>query len=117
MESLELEVIEDRPAPRVVRLRGPLTINTLFEFLSEARRNHFRPIIVDATEVPYMDSAGLGSLLGIFASCERHGHKLIVAGACERVQVLLRVTHVERVLMQAADIEAAEAMLGKVATA
>ena len=117
MESLELEVIEDRPAARVVRLRGPLTINTLFDFRSEAHRNQSRPIIVDVTEVPYMDSAGLGSLIGVHASCERHGHKLIIAGACERVQVLLQVTHVEQLLLQAADIEAAEAMLGNAATA
>src|SRR5262249_49586642 len=43
----------------------------VFEFQNTARSETSRPIIVDLTDVPYMDSVGLGSILGVFASCQR----------------------------------------------
>ena len=115
MEALQVEVFDHRPSARLVRLRGPLTLRTLPALQDEARRDQTRDIIVDIAGVPYMDSAGLGSLLAVLVSCHHNGRKLIVAGATSRVQTLFRITHLDRVLAQAADVSAAGEMLSSAA--
>ena len=95
-------VIESEAGPRegihVIRLRGPLTLSTLFDFQDVARRETSPVLIVDVSETPYMDSAGLGSLLGIFASCQKTGRKFGLAGVSPRIHTLLEVTHVDKIL-------------------
>ena len=49
---------------RVLCLRGPLLISNLFEFQSTVRANTTRFLILDLTEVPYVDAAGGWSLGG-----------------------------------------------------
>ncbi len=119
MEQFEFETIEDRPIARILRLKGPLTLKTLFDFQTEGRRSHSRPLIIDLREVPYMDSAGLGALLGVYASCQRHGHAMVVSGVSDRILTLFQISHIDEVLPRAVDIEAAEEMLnsGKAAKA
>jgi len=56
-----------------------------------------------------MDSAGLGSLMGIFASCQRTGQKFAVASIPERVQVLFGMTGVAELLPSFNSLDEAEA--------
>jgi len=93
---------------QLIKLSGPLTLRTLFEF-QEAARHHAGPLVVDAAGVPYMDSAGLGALIGIFASCQRTGQKFGISSVPERVQVLFEMTGVAGMLPCFATVEDAEA--------
>ena len=93
----------------MIKLRGPLTLRTLFEFQEAARHHAGHPLIVDAAGVPYMDSAGLGALIGIFASCQRTGQKFGISSVPERVQVLFEMTGVKNMLPCYPSIDAAEA--------
>jgi anti-anti-sigma factor len=45
-----------------------------------------------------MDSAGLGALIGIFASCQRTGQKFAISSIPERVLVLFEMTGVKGLL-------------------
>ena len=45
-----------------------------------------------------MDSAGLGAVIGVFASCQRKGQKFAIAAVPERVQVLFEMTGVQGML-------------------
>jgi len=56
-----------------------------------------------------MDSAGLGALIGVFASCQRTGQKFGVSNVSERVQVLFEMTGVKDMLPCYPSIDAAEA--------
>lgn len=56
-----------------------------------------------------MDSAGLGSLIGVFASCQRTGQKFAISNVSERVQVLFEMTGVKGMLPCFDSLEAAEA--------
>ena len=45
----------------ILKLSGPLTISTMFGFQNELRAVKTNVLIIDMSETPYMDSAGLGS--------------------------------------------------------
>jgi anti-sigma B factor antagonist len=96
-EDLQIEIVECPSGVQLIKLSGPLTLRTLFEF-QEAARRHSGPLVIDAERIPYMDSAGLGALIGIFASCQRTGQKFAISSVPERVQVLLEMTGVRGIL-------------------
>ena len=98
------------PGTRVFRLNGPLTLRNLFELQSELRSSALPPLtIIDLTDVPYMDSAGMGLVMNHYVRCTTNGTKLIVSGANNRVIDLFKVTKVDTVLPLAPTVEAAEA--------
>lgn len=95
----------------ILRMVGPLTLQNVFEFQSTARKKSDRAIIVDLTDVPYMDSTGLGSILGVYASCQRTQRGFAVAGASGRVRTLLQVAKADHIVAVFDTVEAAEAQL------
>ena len=98
------------PGTRVFRLSGPLTLRNLFELQSELRGSALPPLtVIDLSNVPYMDSAGMGLVMNHYVRCQTNGTKLVVSGANNRVMDLFKVTKVDTVLPLAANIEAAEA--------
>ena len=111
MDQLTIKSSVSPAGVRVVVLNGPLTLNTLFEFQTEVRREAADSIVVDLTGVPYMDSAGLGTILGALASCQRHHRGFALAGVCERVRTLFQVAHVDEMLPVFDTAAAAEAKL------
>jgi anti-sigma B factor antagonist len=108
MPDLEIQTSSRPGGIRVMSLRGPLTLNTLFEFQNLVRSEQ-TGLIIDLGEVPYMDSAGLGAVLGALASCQRHGLKFALANVPERVLTLFRVSKVDSLLPQFMNVAAAEA--------
>ena len=105
-------VIEDIPGPkdgqRLLRLTGPLTMSNLFEFQSKVRTNSSRVLLLDFTGVPYVDSAGIGSLVGAYVTHNKDGRALYMIGVNERVQNALKVTHVEKFFRFVDSVTAAE---------
>jgi anti-sigma B factor antagonist len=98
------------PGTRVFRLNGPLTLRNLFEFQSELRGSPPPALtVIDLTDVPYMDSAGMGLVMNHYVRCQTIGARLIVAGANNRVMDLFKVTKVDTVLPLVGTIEDAEA--------
>lgn len=80
---------------RILRLQGPLLISNLFEFQSKVRANTCQMLILDLTGVPYIDSAGLGSLVAAYVNHQKEGRSLALVGVCERVRYSLRLLNVE----------------------
>ena len=98
------------PGTRVFRLSGPLTLRNLFELQSELRNAALPPLtVIDLSQVPYMDSAGMGLVMNHYVRCQTNGTKLVVSGANNRVMDLFKVTKVDTVLPLASNLEAAEA--------
>jgi anti-anti-sigma factor len=97
-EELKIEILESPKGARILRLTGPLTLRTLFEFQDVSRREHTQPVIVDIENVPYMDSAGLGAVISIFASCQRTQRGFAIIGVSERIRTLFEVTHCDGML-------------------
>jgi anti-sigma B factor antagonist len=108
-EDLQIEIINRPSGVQLIKLSGPLTLRTLFEFQEVARRHAQHPLVVDAEGIPYMDSAGLGTIIGIYASCHRSGQKFAISNVPERVQVLFEMTGVKDMLPCFPSIDDAEA--------
>ena len=98
------------PGTHVFCLNGPLTLRNLFEFQTDLRNEAPTPLtIIDVTNVPYMDSAGMGLVMNHYVRCTTRGTKLVISGANSRVMDLFKVTKVDTVLPLIATLEEAEA--------
>jgi anti-sigma B factor antagonist len=53
-----------------------------------------RRIVLDLTELGYMDSSGLGSIIGLYASAKSAGGRLEVINLSARVRQLFSITNV-----------------------
>ncbi|NYF88555.1 STAS domain-containing protein [Tunturiibacter empetritectus] len=95
----------------ILKLVGPLTLSTMFGFQNEFRAKTPQVMIVDLSESPYMDSAGLGLLMNYYVSAESHGRKLLLAGANERITAVMQMTKVDKILKNFPAVDAAEASL------
>jgi anti-anti-sigma factor len=95
----------------ILKLVGPLTLSTIFGFQNEFRSMTPQALIIDFSESPYMDSAGLGLIMNYYVSAQDHGRKLLLAGVNERVVELFKMTRVQGVLTTFPTVEAAEASL------
>jgi len=80
----------------VLTLKGPLVISNLFEFQAAVRSTRSNLLVLDMTEVPYIDSSAIGVLVGAHVSRDQHGRKLLLVGVNTRVRTVLNVTQVER---------------------
>jgi anti-sigma B factor antagonist len=91
--------IEDIPGSRegirILRLSGPLTLLNLFGFQSTLRADNSRALILDFTNVPLADSAGIGALVGAYVTRQRDGRSLGLVGVNQRIHNALEVTRVE----------------------
>jgi anti-sigma B factor antagonist len=100
-----------KPGTKILKLEGPLTLTSMFPVQEELRTLTPAVLILDMTEVPYMDSAGVGLLPNYHMAAERDGRTLLVAGLNYRLQALLEHTHLHHVLKAYPSVEEAEASL------
>lgn len=84
----------------VLRLKGPLTTHNLSPFQNAVRGESAPTMILDLTEVPYIDSAGLGSLVSTFVSCHKGGRRVALVGVNKRVAKVFEVTRVDSLFLQ-----------------
>ncbi|HEV2290083.1 MAG TPA: STAS domain-containing protein [Candidatus Acidoferrales bacterium] len=96
----------------VLTCKGPFTIQTLFTFQGVVRElNGSGAVLVDFSQVPYMDSAGLGALVGAFISSRHANRKVVLVGVSERVAALIRMSNLEQFFpMYASRVEAEVAL-------
>jgi anti-sigma B factor antagonist len=113
-EPLALEDIAGpKDGQRILRLTGPLTMSTLFDFQSRVRTDTSRVLLLDFTNVPYVDSAGIGAMVGAYVTHQKDGRSLYLIGVNERVQNALKVTHVEKFFNFVDSLTAAEQAINK----
>ncbi|MGB9360314.1 MAG: STAS domain-containing protein, partial [Candidatus Sulfotelmatobacter sp.] len=74
-----------QPGQRVLRLEGALVMTTMFQFQSTVRADTSRSLIIDFTKVPYVDSAGIGALVGAYVTRQHGGRNLALVGVSERI--------------------------------
>ena len=94
-EPLTVEDLGIQNQKRVLKLSGPLTITTLYEVQDLVRTGPAASLVLDLTGVPYVDSAGVGALVGAYVRLQKDQHTLSLVGANERVRNTFKVTKVE----------------------
>jgi anti-anti-sigma factor len=93
----------------ILRLKGPLTLSTLFVLQEKLRGIPDADTVIDVSETPYIDSAGLGTILSHWSHTQRHGKKFALTGVSPRIEVLLEITKVNTVLPMFKTAEEADA--------
>lgn len=91
------------PDSLVFRFSGPFTARDMYAALTPAALRNLFEIdptprhpasvnIFDLTDVPYMDSCGLGLIVGHFVRCQNKGVRFLAAGVSPRVLQLFQTT-------------------------
>jgi anti-sigma B factor antagonist len=101
-----------REGQKILTLKGSLNIQTIFDFQKATREDGSPKLILDFSGVPYMDSAGLGALVGAYVAAQRTQRKLAVAGTNTQVKALIDMTHVGTLIKSYATLQEAEDALG-----
>jgi anti-sigma B factor antagonist len=92
-ERLEVErPFRDMGGKGVLLLKGPLVNENLPDFQNAIRRENVPTMILDFTGVPYIDSAGLGSLVSAYVSRHKSGQRTVLTGMNPRIVSLLEIT-------------------------
>jgi anti-sigma B factor antagonist len=111
-KPLQIEKVEDVPGTTVLRIHGPLLLGNFFPLQTMVRSDTASVLILDVSDMPYIDSAGIGCLVGAHVSRENSGRKLILVGANERLQTSLKVTKCDQLFTTAPTVQEAMTMAG-----
>jgi anti-sigma B factor antagonist len=99
------------PNVTVVELTGHLNLgNELMSLENAVKRlidDGARKLVFDVTRLDYIDSAGIGMLVGCNGQMDRAGGKMRVAGAHATVAKAFEVVHMDRITSLDADVDAA----------
>jgi ABC-type transporter Mla MlaB component len=112
----------DAAGTAIFRLSGPLTARAMYEcqtpdsvgsvlsFHSTPDENIPTLNILDITDVPYVDSMGLGMIVTHYAHCQGKGIRMVLIGVGPRVLELFKLTKVAAFLPMARSVEEAKAI-------
>jgi anti-anti-sigma factor len=106
-KAFKFELLSDAiPNEHTYRLSGPLVLNNMFAF-QEVLRSESVTTILDMTDVPYIDSAGLGVLTNSYVAHQKHGRRLLFVGVNERVHELFKITSLDKLFEVFPTVESA----------
>src|SRR5215813_12011655 len=95
--------IESKAGPqegvRILHLIGPFRLQQVWEFQTVMRTGTDLITLIDLTDVPYMDSASLGSLMAAHVFFQKNQRKYALIGVSERHRMLFEVGGVEKLLV------------------
>ena len=110
---------ETEPGLTVTTISGALTRGSKGEELEWALERLIeggcRKLILDMSAVHYIDSAGLGVLVGTTGKMNQAGGKLKLAGVTDKVMMVIKVTKVDQVLSCETDVQSAAKAIGAAA--
>jgi anti-sigma B factor antagonist len=106
-KPLEIESVEHPSGAKIFRLHGPLLLGNFFPLQTMVRADNSGLLILDLADMPYIDSAGIGCLVGAHVSRENSGRRLILVGTHERLLTSLKVTKVDQLFTLAPTLEEA----------
>ena len=85
-------VAEDQ---RILLLSGPITVETAPQFDRAVGHESAETMILDLSDVPFIDSVGLGVLVKAYVSHQKKGRCLVLTGLKPRVSKIMEITKVK----------------------
>ena len=95
---------------KVVPLKGEIDLHvspTVTVALNEVIDKKTERLVVDLSEVSYIDSAGLASLIQAMQKVEAYGGKFVLAGLQETVRSIFEISRLDQVFQIFPDADAA----------
>jgi anti-sigma B factor antagonist len=111
-DNLQIHTEEGSRGAKIMHLHGSLTIRNVFTFQDAVRGDGSPKVILDFTGVTYIDSAGLGALVGYYVSSQKALRKLAFACMNTQVKALAEMTHVAQLFKTYDTVKDAETALG-----
>ena len=96
--------------PNVLTLEGALDLHGSPEVRASLREmidKKPKRLVVDLTDVPYVDSSGLAVLIGAMQSLEHQGGIFMLAGAQEAVRMILESARLDQYFLLFPHVDAA----------
>ena len=93
-----VSVAGNREGHKILRLKGSLNLQSLFEFQNVVRAETAPVVILDFSGVSYIDSAGLGAVVGAYVATQRTQRKMAVVAMNAQVKTLVEMTHVAHLI-------------------
>jgi anti-anti-sigma factor len=105
---------------QIIAFSGPFTARDMYgsltpdamrgmlQFSAEQATETITVSIFDLSQVPYVDSSGLGMIVRHFAHCRGKGIRFVAAGVSPRVLQLFKLTKVDAIIPMSATVEEAE---------
>jgi anti-anti-sigma factor len=85
----------------ILYVEGLIKLGESAEFFSSALENVLKnestSVIIDFTKIDYIDSTGIGELVGYLGKFTTQGRKLIIVNPSERIQKLLKLAKLDAV--------------------
>ncbi|MGQ9629914.1 MAG: STAS domain-containing protein [bacterium] len=106
-----MDIKEDRRGNSVIlRLSGDLDATSAFEISSKVRI-HFddkrERVVLDMSDVGYVNSAGLGSLVSLTKRADSQGVQLIIAALRPDVEKIVKETRIDSIIKICPTVEGA----------
>jgi anti-sigma B factor antagonist len=116
MVQMKIQNRQTDSGATIVELEGMLVMgheserveSTVEKLAKEGKKK----IIVDLAKVSYVDSSGIGVLVGSLGHCKRAGGEMRLAGVQDNILRIMRIAHVDQVLPVDASLEEAEKKMG-----
>lgn len=75
--------------------------------LTQAMSREFSRLVIDLSDVPYMDSSGVATLVEAMQQSRRSGSKLVLCGLQEKVRSIFEIARLDTVFTIVSDSEEA----------
>jgi anti-sigma B factor antagonist len=99
---LTVEIEPVQPDTAVVKFSGPVTLGTSLHVadvkIQKAIDDGYLKLVLNLSGVPYVDSAGLGTLIHASGAARERGGEVRLCGLNERISGLLRMTRTDTLL-------------------
>jgi len=112
IEQMQIVTSDGARGEKILHLKGSLTTHTVFNFQEAVKKEGAATLILDFTDVPFIDSAGLGSLVGLHIGSRKAMRRLAFVAMNTQVRTLLEMTNVAQLFPAYNTVEEAEAALG-----
>lgn len=110
-DKLQISTSRGSRGQTILSLTGPLSIQTVFKFQEAVRSDSSPALIVDFSGVPFLDSAGLGALVGASVSSRKADRKIAYAAMNKQAKALVEMTHVNQLFQTYDTVKDAEAAI------
>lgn len=117
LEGIKLETaINEVSQVPVVRVVGEIDVYTAPDFKSAINKvidSGATKIVIDLTDVSYMDSSGFGTLLGATKRIRPKGGAISLIGCSEAIERMLKITRLDTIFGMYPTVDEAVEALGK----
>lgn len=94
-----VKAVRETPEATIIELRGEVDLHhspALHAALVHVAKARPKRLIVNLSEVPYMDSSGIGTFVEVFRRVSAYKGKMIFFGLTSRVRSVFEITRLDR---------------------